>query len=144
MGKRYYVKHKTASLYLAFYISAIVALVVLGMATINGEISNTMMIAAGVLLVVFSLLFINEIKKGIFDKVILQEEAIVLSRLGKTISLSWEKVEKIDVDSAKNVLVDKNIVVRFAPNSKGETLEIKLEYRQKLLNELQSYLNKRK
>lgn len=144
MKKRYYIKYKTVAAYLVIYLMAIAALVVYAMASLNsGDFSTTSMLISFAVIVAFSLLFLKEIRKGIFDKIEFRGDKLILSRLKKEIDLSISKIEKIEVVDVKNFISDKNIVIHFVKNSKGESFELNLEYRKDLLDELNENIGKK-
>ena len=126
-----------AWLYIALYILAAGTLLTIALSpSLMGSLSAYAKIGALLVTLFLLTLLVREIKKGVFDVIIIEPENIVLSRFGKKAHLSWVKAESVDIKTYKSQRNDKFIIVSFVKNAKGEGFELKADFRQGLYDSL--------
>ncbi len=133
MKKRYFIRQKVAVLYIVLYALALATLLIVGFSpALKGNIGSFEIIVAVLFIAFLFIMLFREVKKGLFDVIIVENDFLILSRFGKKAYLSWHKVEFIDVKSYKKSGGEKFIIVTFMKNTAGEDLQLKIDYREGL------------
>ena len=140
--KRFYIHYNTVRFYLLLYFAAVsMLLCFIFVPCIKGEFNIVSLVVSLVLLIWFSYLLLKEKRSGIFDKIEIIENYLLILKFKKEIVLYSNIIKRIRVKKTMGSTKTKKIIINLNEENVYNISEIQIDYREKIYNILNEFYN---